>query len=668
MSNRKVPLYRIVFKGEISFAYDQDEVRQNLRRLCRFDEVTLDRLFSGEPFILKDRLPLETAQKYHDALDKTGALCSMEELPPTRPERPAKIELTTEPRIEMASGPRIELTTETPIELANQTDHSTESKPPVCPKCGAPKDSGLVCPACHIVYAKYEQRLARQQAIERGEIPAGSRPGQPAPPSAAADDRGLLDRMFAHFDAHQEQAFLVKALLTIVTILLIKPFLSGLFSGFLFLIFPFVLWLYLRHQAASTGQPLWSVLREHITFMPVMYAEGEKKTEGAAWVTYSLILVNILIFYGYELHTDPQFIINNLLFLPEQPTPLNIPLSLFSSFFLHANGGHLWGNMLFLWAVGTVVEKRIGWLRFFLFYLLCGIMAGLLSALVHFVFHHEAVHGLGASGAIAGVMGIFAVRCYFKSMVFPLPILGIFSLILPISLKVRLNSLVIIGLFFAMDLSGGIAQAAGQSSSNIGHWAHIGGMLCGVLLAMLSKLGEEAIGERHLEIGRAAMSKGGDLYAGEESMRLALQRDPGNAELTLMLGRLLSKYEASVEGEELFRKGMAKMIQRDPKETMAAYRDYYDRYMRATDPPTQLRLAAAFQQANDYTWASRCLELLADNVQTPATIRERAIFQCARIKELMGQKDVAHHYYRLFVDTFPQSPMTAKVQARLGTR
>ena len=73
--------------------------------------------------------------------------------------------------------------------------------------------------------------------------------------------------------------------------------------------------------------------------------------------------------------------------------------------FLHADGGHLWGNMLFLWAVGTVGEKRIGGRRFLTFYFLAGIAAALLSALVDFAFFQRATHGLGASGAIAGAMG-----------------------------------------------------------------------------------------------------------------------------------------------------------------------------------------------------------------------------------------------------------------------
>jgi len=661
MSNQDTTRHRIVFKGEMSFEYDQDEVRENLRKLCRFDDAALDRLFSGELAVLKNNIDRETAQKYKAALDKTGAICTIEELPSTVVQAPP-------PAIELATTPD-----------TTQTRQPAQSD--TCPKCAAPRENAEVCGGCGLIFAKHARMLERQAAIERGDIPvdhagaptSGERDdltsrSAPHASRVATADIGLLDRMSAYFDARQEQAFLAKALLTIIAILAIKPLLNGLFGLILFLSFPAFFLLYIRYQAATTNQSIFSLLREHITFMPVMHAEGEKKTAGATWVTYGVILLDILVFYGYELRADPEFLFGNLVFLPYVPNMFNVPISLITSIFLHGSTGHLWGNMIFLWAVGTVVEKRIGWCRFLLYYLVTGIMGNLLYLLVTFVATGEPGHALGASGAISGVMGIFAVRCYFKSMVFPLPILGIFSLLLPINFKVRLNSLVIIGLFFAFDLSDGIAQVAGDNTSHIAHWAHIGGLLCGAALAMLSKLGDEAIGERHVEIGRTAMSKGGNLYAGEESMRLALQRDPENAEVMLMLGQLLSKYDASSEGEELYRKGMAKMIQASPKEAMEAYRGYYERYMQATDPPTQLRLAALYQQANDYTWASRCLELLADNPSTPEAIRERAVFQCARIKELMGQEDIARHYYRLFVDTFPQSPMAVKVQARLGAR
>ncbi|MGE4544648.1 MAG: rhomboid family intramembrane serine protease [Pedobacter sp.] len=615
--------YRIVFSGDIAYGFNRAETRANLKRLCKYDDRTLDHLFSGTPAILKNNLSHESAQRYKAALDQTGAVCVIEDISIA----------TIEPEDETS-----------PDVLA-------------CPKCGQQQPTGLTCMHCGIVFAKFHQAQERKAAIERGEIPCPSS-------SAAETESGFMERMGAYFTSHQEQAFILKAFVVIGCIIFITKYLSGLLALFI-LLFPVLFLIYVRMEAAATDRPPTEVLAQHITFMPVMYTEGERQKEGVAKITYSLIFINVLIFYGFELNVNEDFILNNLLFLPHAPNLVNVPLSLFTSMFLHAGGMHLWGNMLFLWAIGTVVEKRIGGKKFLAFYLVAGIAASLLSATVYWAFFHTPVHGLGASGAISGVMGLFAVRCYFKSMVFPLPILGIFSLILPISLKIRLNSLVIIGLFFLADLSGGIGQVTGTDTSNIGHWAHIGGMVCGILLGMLFKLGEEAVEERHQEIGSQALSKGGDLYQAEESLRLALNKNPDNGDTMILLARLLSKSEANAEGEGLYRKGMDLLSKTRMKEVASTFKEYYARYLKGGNPETQFRIAAYYHQQKDYEWAARCLELLADDPGTPPDIREKAMIQCARQMELIGKLDIATHYYRKFIDTFPESPFHAKALSRL---
>lgn len=645
-------LYRVVFSGEIFLEFSIEEVRDNLKRLCRYEDQTLDRLFSGKPVVIKDRVPLATARQYKEALDRTGALCDIVAVP----QPPQPVVAVPIPRgasnSTVPAPPKMTGSPPSPT-----TPPSQDSAPVLCPKCGHRQPNGEVCGACGVVFARFLKMQERQESIARGEVPP-DRPRKPDPTTMMEDIRSY----FAH---HQEQAFIIKAFLTITAILLIGEFLSGFVVLFIIL-FPVLFLIYVRLEAASTGQSGTEILAQHITLMPVMYTDEERKREGTTWVTYGLILVNVLIFYGYELHVDPKTIMDHLVFIPVEPNLLNVPFSLFSSMFLHAGGGHLWGNMLFLWAVGTVVEKRIGWGKFLACYLAAGVMASLLLALITYVFFHEAVHSLGASGAIAGVMGIFAVRCYFKSMVFPLPILGIFSLILPISLKVRLNSLVIIGLFFFADLSGGIGQITGENQSNVGHWAHIGGMLCGIILAMLSKLGEDAIEERHVEIGRQNIGKKGDLFAAEESLRLALQKNPDNADTMLLLAQLLSKFKSTEEGEQLYRKALSKLSQTRPKEAMEAFRDYYKRYHKGLDYQALLRLAGHYQQQNDPEWAGRCLEFLLEDPATPLVVRERAMFHCARNKEATGNVDAAEFYYRMFLETFPQSPMAGKARAWLG--
>jgi len=612
-------LYKITFSGNLLYGFKADEVRANLARLGKYDEKTLDKLFSGREIILKKNLPLETAERYKAALDKTGARCEIK--------------------------PVVTIPIEQ-LDVSTILPKQAETFP--CPKCGAAEQTGESCDKCGILFAKYEQALQR-----RAEQP------EPDPATLATES--------SYFARHQEQLFILKAFAVIIAIICLQKFLSGLIGIFI-LLFPVLFLFYVKMQAATSGESTSAILKQHITFMPIMYAEGERKKEGVAWVTYGLILLNILIFYLFETPANADFIVNNLLFIPHQPNAWNVPAGLFTSLFLHASNGHLWGNMLFLWAVGTVVEKRIGWLKHLIFYLLAGISANLLALAVYQLFLHETLHILGASGAIAGVMGVYAVRCYFKSMVFPLPILGIFSLILPISLKVRLNSLVIIGLFFLADLSGGIGQLSGQAS-HIGHWAHIGGMLCGIGLATLFKLSNQAIEERHLEIGSTMVHHqklGMNTATGEESLRFLLQQNPQNADALLLLAKLKTKFSASEEGAELFPQAITQLLKQNRlPEAADAFQDFHKLYRTGIEANQLYRLASYYHQKQELENASRCLELLCNNHQTPPQVLEKSLFQYARTLDRMGFADVAKEYYRRIIERFPESPFCEKVKGQL---
>ncbi|HTY20139.1 MAG TPA: rhomboid family intramembrane serine protease [Geobacteraceae bacterium] len=467
-----------------------------------------------------------------------------------------------------------------------------------------------------------------------------------------------------YFEQHEEQAFIVKAFLTIIAIIFVREYLSGLLA-LMILLFPVIFLVYIRMKAAVEGKGTFDLLKENITFIPLMYAEGERKREVTPWVTYSIILLDGLIFYGYEIKVDPEAL-KNLVFLPHDPDILNVPISAITSLFLHASGGHLWGNMIFLWMLGTVVERRVGHLRFAWLYLVTGLFGNLAFILVEFLFNGQAGHILGASGAIAGIMGIFAVRCYFKSMVFPIPILGIFSLILPISLKVRLNSLVIIGLFFLMDLSGGIGQIAG-AHSQVGHWAHLGGIISGMMIAgLFLKLGEMAIEERHLEIGlKAAEAKVG-FEGGEKSLAIALEKNPDNAETVLAMARIKTKFNPVPEGKELYEKAMKLLIAARPQDAVEVYKEYYQKYLAGVEPQLMYRLAVVMERGFDMEWASRAYEMLLKEPGISAETRQRALYQEASLLEKMGHDEAAASHYRQFVTEFPDAPAVPRVRSKLG--
>ncbi|WP_136526553.1 rhomboid family intramembrane serine protease [Geomonas ferrireducens] len=466
-----------------------------------------------------------------------------------------------------------------------------------------------------------------------------------------------------YFQEHEEQAFVAKALATAIIITVIKSSFPGLIS-LLYLLLPLVFLVVLRFHAAASGVDASQLLREHITFFPMMSTEDERRSEIKPWVTYSLILANVLIFYFFETQVPLEFISDNLVFLPHKPDLFNVPLSAFTSMFLHGSNGHLWGNMTFLWVIGSAVERRVGKKRFFWCYLATGLIGGLVFILVEFLFHGKAGHALGASGAIAGIMGIFAVRCYFKTMTFPIPILGIFSLILPVSLKVRLNSLVIMSLFFLSDLSGGLEQISGQGSM-IGHWAHLGGMISGMLVAGYLKLGDDAVEERHLEIGIKASVAAVGFQGGERSMQIALDRNPNNVDALLGMARLKTKFHSSEEGQALYENALEILLVERPAEVAEVLEEYLRKYFTPPAVPNLVtRLAEAMGKAGRTELQVPCLERVIEVLDVPTPQREKALYQLATLLEFTSCFEAARSRFAQFVFEYPHSVLAEKARER----
>jgi rhomboid family protein len=144
-----------------------------------------------------------------------------------------------------------------------------------------------------------------------------------------------------------------------------------------------------------------------------------------------------------------------------------------TSMFLHGGWLHFLGNMLYLWIFGDNVEDRLGHGRFVFFYLLCGAAA----ALAHvFVNPDSPVPTIGASGAIAGVMGAYFVL-YPQSRVLALVPLFIFWEI------IEVPAIIFLGIWFLMQFfsgMGSIAAGAGVQTGGVAFWAHIAGFLAGV--------------------------------------------------------------------------------------------------------------------------------------------------------------------------------------------
>jgi membrane associated rhomboid family serine protease len=187
-------------------------------------------------------------------------------------------------------------------------------------------------------------------------------------------------------------------------------------------------------------------------------------------VSYALIAINVLVFM-VELNSGDDFI-TRWAFVPSRFTadPVNDFVTLFSAMFMHAGWLHLGGNMLYLWIFGNNVEDRFGHTNFMIFYLLSGIAATF--AQLAFSLGSD-VPNLGASGAIAGVLGAYLLMFPQRRVTV---LLGRFVTQMP--------ALIVLGFWFVLQFFSGIGSIAESSETGgVAYMAHIGGFVAGFVLA-----------------------------------------------------------------------------------------------------------------------------------------------------------------------------------------
>ncbi len=216
----------------------------------------------------------------------------------------------------------------------------------------------------------------------------------------------------------------------------------------------------------------------------------QNPTKITPYVTYVLIGLNIAIFL-YEISlSSPELDVFFKLYavVPAELTAslrgitVNQPvpewLTLFTAQFLHGGILHLGGNMLYLWVFGDNIEEVLGRVRYVFFYLLCGVLASLAQ---WFFSSQSGVPSLGASGAIAGIMGAYILRFYDREILTLLPIFIIWT-------TIRIPAIFFIGFWFVQQAFYGVASlntsaSIGMESGGVAYWAHAGGFVFGAILA-----------------------------------------------------------------------------------------------------------------------------------------------------------------------------------------
>ncbi|HLH72539.1 MAG TPA: rhomboid family intramembrane serine protease [Chloroflexota bacterium] len=188
------------------------------------------------------------------------------------------------------------------------------------------------------------------------------------------------------------------------------------------------------------------------------------------YAVIAIIAVNFVVFF-LELANGPQWALQFAL-VPNQIVHGQALWTIFTSMFIHAGWLHILGNMVYLWVFGDELDADyMGSLRFVIFYFLCGLAA---TALQIAVDPTSNIPNLGASGAIAGVLGGFL-------LVFPHDQILTFFLV-PLPIPVRVSALILVGFWFLIQLISGFLSIGVPEQGGVAYFAHVGGFLAGLAL------------------------------------------------------------------------------------------------------------------------------------------------------------------------------------------
>ncbi|HEX4913649.1 MAG TPA: rhomboid family intramembrane serine protease [Vicinamibacterales bacterium] len=194
-------------------------------------------------------------------------------------------------------------------------------------------------------------------------------------------------------------------------------------------------------------------------------------------VTITLIVVNVLVFV-LQLSLSERGQEAFIYAFGLVPAYFSF-VTVFTSMFVHGGLAHIAGNLLFLWIFGDNVEDRLGHLRFLFFYLLCGFLAALAQL---FLDPDSTIPMVGASGAIAGVMGAYLVLYPHSRvlMLFPFPVF-----------LFELPAIAFLGMWFFVQFLNGVGQLPvfqqDQISGGVAFWAHVAGFAAGVVLVVFMR-------------------------------------------------------------------------------------------------------------------------------------------------------------------------------------
>lgn len=345
-------------------------------------------------------------------------------------------------------------------------------------------------------------------------------------------------------------------------------------------------------------------------------------------------------------------------FIPSRPTWWGLALT---HIFLHASLLHLLGNMLFFWLFGRALEDALGWWLFGLSYLVSGLAAAILQLAMIRAFSPDTgvLPMVGASGAVSGVMGLFALRFYRTKV-------HVFYLIAFIFWRwgtFTISSAWGIGIWVLQDVIGGVWDLiAPERHGGVAHWAHIGGFGLGLLYALLIKFQAEGKAEYALTDAEEAFSRGRYQQAAQFAAQ-CLEKNPRDGDAHWLRARSLAACGDDKGALPHFVKAVTAMLNGGRLQEASEVYMEADRLSLpfALEPHLQFTLANRLASAGEFAAAALAFRAFAraypDEPRAAwALVKAAQIFQ-----ERLNQPDEAQRLFALARERYPNSPWTQEI-------
>jgi membrane associated rhomboid family serine protease len=438
-----------------------------------------------------------------------------------------------------------------------------------------------------------------------------------------------------------------------------RPLLSGfrtiiylVFFLFPAFIFARILWEWIQEEQ-SLGVSFFRYIKP-IPSDFFIYGNDLKKN-GFPLVTVSIVLINSIIFIWL-----PGQWYEQLIFFPvEDFGGLHVFSTIVTCAFLHADLEHLFFNMVFLWIFGCALETKIGWKKYIGYYFAAvfgsNILAYVLLNIQAWYFDSQDIinnyHSLGASGAISGIMGLFVVRCFFARLKMSIPLimipfpsvaLGLFSF------PIRVQAPILVGFFFAIDLSGSVDQF-NQQAGGVDYWAHVGGyltcMTLGILMGLHREAGGDAIKAKAERLSLDELSKA----EAEVSYQKILETEPENLEALNFIFTRQHKRGAKEAGPT-FTQLLVATSKNDFMQVISLCREYLPRYLANVPSDLLARVGFHFFRNADLIRARYCLEWSAE---TEGPWQPKSMMMLAQTFAALENKNYAKQILEKVIAQFP---------------